>query len=318
MSKALSLHVGVNQVSSTVFNAPPLKRCEADATEMFELAKRAGFEPDWKSPTTGKPSLLLGTDASYDNVVKAVADAALALEPGGIFLFTFAGHGTSSFLDEGPEPNGPNETIVLTDHMLFDEVWRNHLWPLFNKPGMRAVTIADCCNAGGVFSDVDFLGLAHLFGMALKKVQTMAHQAMQGLGLPTFGFRPGSEYLVRQISDDERLKELNKNREFYERETAAPAVPKVISVRRLLLSACDAEDKALEGPKHGVFTQAILDALSLANIPPQLNLSTPPNRYDDLISVVKNLVSLRGFSQKPGLRFEGPDPSFAGERPFSP
>src|SRR6185369_15992203 len=121
MPKAISIHVGVNEVTSNVFHAPPLHHAEDDAMAMFDLAKKAGFEANWKSTKTGKSSLLLGPDATYSNVTKAVLDAANDLDPGSIFLFTFSGHGDASFLDHPAVPeDGKNETIVLTDHLLFD------------------------------------------------------------------------------------------------------------------------------------------------------------------------------------------------------
>lgn len=48
---------------------------------------------------------------------------------------------------------------MLADHLLFDIVWKNDLWPSF-PADTRAIVIADCYKAGGAFTEIDALKLS--------------------------------------------------------------------------------------------------------------------------------------------------------------
>jgi hypothetical protein len=145
MSRGVSVHVGVNEVDSSVFNTqalPPLKGCKNDAIKMCEMARARGF--------TGPPPFL-DDGAKFDVVVDAMLDAALKegerLEAGDIFLFTFSGHGTQRPDKNHDEPDDQDETLVLHDRVLIDDFLRNNIWSQF-RPGVRIVGVADCCHAG--------------------------------------------------------------------------------------------------------------------------------------------------------------------------
>ena len=310
MPRAISIHVGVNQVTSNVFTAPKLEHAEDDARAMFVLAQKAGFEANWRSAKTGKSSLLLGLDATYFNVTNAVLDAANDLDPGSIFLFTFSGHGDASFFDHPPavpeKPGEKNETIVLTDHMLFDEVWQNELRPKF-KENTRAVAVLDCCNAAGTLSSLFIL--LHNVGKHLERTAEL-------FGLRDSTPRAASP-VVKALAAEERKKELAANEEFYTTHTTAPANPLPINVKRILLSACGAKEKALEGPNNGLFTAALLEVWNHEAAAVPDGVFAFPDSYDKFMDAIKDKFGISD-EQHPQLTAEPSGPmGFTVEHPFS-
>ena len=82
--RGISVHIGVNVIDHDHYvDMTDLDFCEADAEAMNELAANQGFETH----------LLLGKQATRDNVTKAISDAADELKAGDILLVTYAGHG---------------------------------------------------------------------------------------------------------------------------------------------------------------------------------------------------------------------------------
>ena len=300
MAKGISINVGINQVKSSTFSAPPLNCCEADANAMFNLACApggAGFLPGWKSPLKNQGAPLLGDDATFKNVVDAIHAAAAALDPGDVFLFTFAGHGVQTILKPGEaEPDGVNETVVLVDHMILDSFWNSDLWPSF-KPGVRAVAIADCCHGKGVFTNLFMESLKQLFAQALKTLGFLSSADSSE------AVRNGKR--VREIDDAERRKELNTFKEFYDSQRAVPSPPKSIDVSRILLSACQANEDAVEDTSHGAFTQALLNVWNNGGF---------QGDYKKFIKDIRSTIT--GTDQHPDLAQEG-QPDFTSQRPFS-
>ena len=308
MPQAISLNVGINRVKSTVFSAEDLKRCEDDAESMFKIAAEAGFESAWRNPATDLPEPLLGDAATFDNVTRAIHKAADEFKKngGGVFLFTFAGHGTQKALKTGvAEPDGKDESIVLADHLLFDIVWKNDLWPAFGA-NVRAIVIADCCRAGGAFTGSD------AFSLLLAHAKDFITRAAE-----MFGFRrpePAvqSERIVRRLDPQEQEKELKAFKDFYDKQAAAPAPPQGILVSRVLLSACGAGEDAVELDAHGAFTQALLDVWNDGAFPAPNNEFT--DNYIGLMDAIKG--KFNDPNQHPQIRQEG-QPDFTNQRPFS-
>jgi Caspase domain len=306
MPQAISLNVGINRVKSTVFSAEDLKRCEDDARSMFKIAANAGFESAWRNPDTDLPEPLLGDAATFDNVVGAIHNAAEKLKKvgGGVFLFTFAGHGTQKTLETGvAEPDGNDESVVLADHLLFDIVWKNDLWPSFGA-NARAIVIADCCRAGGAFTALDALR------RSLARVKDFVMRVAETFGLR--GPEPAvqSERVVRRLAPQEQEKELDAFKDFYDKQAALP--PQGILVSRVLLSACGAREDAVELDHHGAFTQALLDVWNDGAFPgpkPEFN-----DNYIGFMDAIKS--KFNDPNQHPQIRQEG-QPDFTNQRPFS-
>jgi len=214
MAKGISLHVGVK--GSPAFpSAPILNGCENDAKEMHRIARCQNF--------TG-PEPILGGNAKYKRIVTEIENAAAELVKGDIFLFTFAGHGSGEPDSEPDEPDSQDETLVLFDHMLYDDVLGRCLWPKF-KCGVRVLMVADSCHSGSVST-----------------------------------LRSTGGLQAREISEDTRRQHVAAHRDCYKKmlsnlPAAAAADPIQASV--LLLAACRDDEEAGDGP-HGVFTEALI------------------------------------------------------------
>jgi len=310
MAKGISIHVGVNRPA--FFPQSELTHCEADADSMFEIAKAAGF-------TSTK---LVGDDATFDNVVQAIHEAAHDLDPAGTFLFTFAGHGIQEPGNlTATELDGNDESIVLADHFLFDNFWLSDLWPSFNKPGQRAIAVADCCHGGGVYLILHLLTAeltaSHLQSHLVHRVEA-ARSLKQTVGVLDLGksiresrtFFTQSDVLaqvaglvVRTIPHVVRQEELGSYKDFYAKQLVPQTSP--ITIERLFLSACEEGEDAVEGAKHGAFTQALLDVWRDGDF---------VGNYLDFMAEIQNKFGQT--TQHPKLTPD-PPPNFSSERPFT-
>ncbi len=316
MTIGITVNVGLNSVTSTVFSANPLQGCEKDAIAMFEIAKDRGFDMNLSKPP------LLGAGATHANVTKRVLDAAEVLKPGDLFFFSFAGHGTFEFIDftinednaDDPEDlaDRRDESIVLTDHYMTDNYWRKELWPQF-KEGVRVIAIADCCHSRTVLSlpqraqalgpELASAGLpgSRVEGVrapfratgSWEDVQPKVPSRESGLPPPRF----------RMITMEQGAKELEVFEEFYTRQNAAPA--KKINASRLFLSACEDDQKAADGEDNGAFTAALLKVWNNGNF---------EGNYNDLMEKVR--AQFLGTNQTPTLRQIG-NPDVSSEKPFT-
>lgn len=276
MTIGISVNVGLNTVTSNVFHAAPLEGCENDAAAMHDIAINNGFDPQLST-------LLVGPNATLDNVVNAVTAAAEKLESGDLFLFSFAGHGTFKIVPLSAEENDRHdESIVLADHLLIDNFWRNELWPKF-KSGVRAVAVADCCHSGTVLSSF----LPSTGSEARSRTKGHAYKMPR----------------LRELADTERKKELAAFPEVYDAQLAPPA--KVINCTRIFLSACLDNQKAADGPEHGAFTEVLLRVWDEGAF---------SGDYQQLIDQIKE--PFKNTRQTPDLKPFG-SPDFTTQRPFT-
>lgn len=85
MSNAISLHIGLNKIDSSVYGTDgALAGCHNDARAMQGIASSLGY----------KTTILLDDKATAGSVVKAISEAAKVLTGGDVFLLTYAGHGS--------------------------------------------------------------------------------------------------------------------------------------------------------------------------------------------------------------------------------
>src|SRR6266403_3644762 len=134
MATGFSLSVGINSYGPNFPNAAVLEGCENDASAMRDIAVTQNFE---------RCSLLRGAEATLDTVFTEVLYAADRLKDGDIFLFTFAGHGTQ--VPDRNQRDEPDETILLYDYMVIDDVLEASLLSQF-KSGVRVLMVADSCH----------------------------------------------------------------------------------------------------------------------------------------------------------------------------
>jgi metacaspase-1 len=139
MSRAVSIHIGVNDPQGQCAGQPRLRHSEATAWRMAELANRAGYD-----------SLLVlrGPEATCQAVDDALAGAARTLAAGDILFISFSGHGARvRDLDWDDEPDGWDEAWCLHDGILLDDKLAG-FWRLF-EPGVRILVVAENCFGGG-------------------------------------------------------------------------------------------------------------------------------------------------------------------------
>jgi hypothetical protein len=141
MSKALSVHIGLNEFDPAHYGDPgTLAGCENDARDMAALAKGEGFKP------IAPP--LLTAKATAANVVNAIKKAGAALKDGDTFFVTYAGHGAQVPDTNGDEADEMDETWCLYDRMLLDDELAA-LWSSFSE-GVRVIMLSDSCHSGSV------------------------------------------------------------------------------------------------------------------------------------------------------------------------
>jgi metacaspase-1 len=233
MATGLSLHVGVNVTQAVGIDAEPLEGCENDARTMLEISRSRGFIHLGDDPE--KP--VIGSDATYKNVLGKIHIAAKELNPGDIFLFTFAGHGTRQGDEDSTEEDFHDETLVLHDRLLIDNVLRRLLWPAF-KPGVRVIMVSDSCHSGGAaMSVVD------------SEIENSEDCPSNGNG-----------FRVRGISPGQAKSHMDSLKEFYAQlKRDLPATLPDVAAQVLLLAACEEHQRTRDGKDNGVFTKALLD-----------------------------------------------------------
>jgi uncharacterized caspase-like protein len=140
-TRAISVHIGVNSVDPAAYAgwSGELEGCENDAGTMREIAEVEGFTP----------RLILTADATSQNVLAAIQDAAQQLAAGDTFLLTYAGHGGQvPNLNDDEEDDRKDETWVLWDRMLLDDELREAF--LAFGEGVNIVVLSDSCHSGTV------------------------------------------------------------------------------------------------------------------------------------------------------------------------
>ncbi len=291
MAKGISLHVGINEVSPAFPNADVLVGCENDARAMHDVASDAGFY---------KHTVLLGPNATYARVEREVKAAAEDLEDGDIFLFTFAGHGSQEPDKSGDEPDLEDETLLLYDLMLIDDVLERDLWPRF-KPGVRILMVSDSCHSGTVNSfSGTFVGASESERVVVGDVAASVTAGVEVF--ESHVLRP------RTISEETRLAHLAAHREFYERVLNALPPDPFVGASVLLLAACGDSQTTPDGNPHGLFTKALLQVWGCGGF---------KGDYDAFIEAIGKELGGVQPPQTPLVTPSGrDDPVFRGQRPF--
>lgn len=291
MPKGISLHVGINSVRPAFPTAADLVGCEDDARAMYDLARVQHFS---------RRELLLGPNASYRRVEMEIRAASDELEAGDIFLFTFAGHGSGEADLDHEEPDNQDETILLFDRMLFDDVLERDLWVGF-EPGVRILMVADSCHSGTVSFVADAFTIARQTEHLL--LGDLEISATTGISLVGTDNPP-----LRTISKAASQQHLATYSNFYAKILGTllpPAFALPIKASVLLIAACQDDESTADGAPHGVFTQALLDVW---------NGGSFTGTYKDFITEISGKFS--GQNQHPALTFIGQS-DFSDQRPFS-
>lgn len=313
MAIGLSVNVGVNQVNAPGISVPALRGCENDARAMHKIAIDNHFISD-------EP--LINETATFDRVFDAILDASQRLESGDIFLFTFAGHGTRHGSEDINEIDSKDETLVLNDKIMIDNVLRRSLWPNF-KEGVRVIAIADSCFSGGVF-----LSLLGLTGSNFLSTRANAISALNVgnatsppglLSVPELIVEEAGEVVslgtgaIRAIPVGQNERHFEELPDFYRelrervlKDSLENGQAKPLQASFLFLSACSEDDPAADG-ENGAFTKALLEVWEEGGF---------QGSYDDFITRIKE--EFAGKAQRPGLVAAGKlTDAFRGQRPFT-
>ncbi len=135
-----SLHIGLNSVDPFVYFgwSGDLAGCENDAHCMATIADELGYQV----------SMLLTDEASVKRVLDAFHHIALLAAAGDTVLITYSGHGGQLPDKSGDESDGLDETWVLYDGMILDDLL-HQAYAAFRK-GVRIIVLSDSCHSGTV------------------------------------------------------------------------------------------------------------------------------------------------------------------------
>ncbi|KIZ15092.1 caspase family protein [Streptomyces natalensis] len=235
MATGLSLHVGLNSVDPAQYDGwdGRLVACENDARDLAELARGVGFEE----------TVVLTADGTTENITGELRKAAKRLEHGDIFLFTYSGHGGQVPNAEGGDEEADefDETLVFYDRQFLDD----ELYREFGRfaDGVRILALHDSCHSGT--------------GIEVREVLTP--EAMQ---------RQFQTSDPNRIEDTSRLMPVVKQAEIYERDkdffrniqrSLGAKSSRKGSTSALLISACQDNQLASDGPVNGLFTGTLLE-----------------------------------------------------------
>ena len=150
MPKGISIHVGLNTVSSSYYGSGvrDLYPCENDAVNYWEICREKGFS---------EQHLLLSKSATLANFESVFAGCISGLEEDDLLVFTFSGHGSRKKDLNGDEEDDWDETLCFYDGEFLDDQFQGY-YEMIPK-GARVLFIIDSCYSGTSFRDwiKDFL-----------------------------------------------------------------------------------------------------------------------------------------------------------------
>lgn len=281
--RCFSLHVGVNKVDETRYtgtNHSILCGCENDARAMADVAIANCFTV---------LDLLVSERATFGAVAAWLEYVVTDLDAGDAFLFTFSGHGaslvyTTLYPNGSEDPDAEDkhdEGFVLYDLVMKDNYLNTYLRRF--KPGVRVILVADCCHSRTI----------HSFGESSDK-----HDPPDDSNAPRC--RKNRRMKIEHASQTSaRQKDLYKLFDDYYSKLGR-GINRNIEADMVLLSACDDNQMAADGPDHGLFTKTMLEVLrSGANG----DGSPFTGSYERLVEAMKPKT---GNAQVPGAILLGP------------
>jgi metacaspase-1 len=242
MAKGIALTIGLNSVDPKQYGgwSGELNACEADATDVADIAKSKGF----------KTQILVTKAATRKNVIQAFGKAAGNLKASDIFLLFYSGHGGQVPDMNNDEDDFQDETWCLYDGELVDD---EIFWLLsrFAK-GVRIFSMSDSCHSGTVTKAAFYQG-------------TMAaRSAAVGPDQPRFKFMP----------PDVALRTYRQNQKFYDKILKDPKLTKAmdeVKASVLLVSGCQDNQFSSDGTFNSLFTANLLAVWNNGNFKKNYN-----------------------------------------------
>jgi len=231
MATGVALTIGLNSVDPNHYQgwSGPLNACEADAEDMAAIAKSCGFQ---------SIKTLLTHSATRDAVNKAIVDATESLEPGGLFMLSYSGHGGHLPDLDNDEADAEDETWCLYDGELVDDEIYAALSAF--SPGVRVLMFSDSCHSGTV-ARVAFLRDAS--------------------GSPVHRVASEDDVQIRAMPRSVAQRTYRANRDMYDPILRDPGLRKAIEkveASILLISGCQDNQYSMDGTFNGLFTGTLL------------------------------------------------------------
>lgn len=273
MYKGISINIGLNIVEPEMYprsQIKELKGCEEDAKFMSNLAKGSEFQT----------ILLLGSkgEAKIAQVKNSILNAKRDLDKDGILVITFSGHGSQ--ISDPLEPDGNFETWCLFDGVLRDfELFG--LLTEFEKT-QRILIVSDSCHSGTVVANtpsgfeallrVGVERFYNLFGLLGSNSANVTETRDNNSSSEQYKFLSSEnldnainkeDYINRQTENINTLKD--KLKKIKDETGIEKDYRDLCNASVLLISACQDWQKAEDGEKHGVFTQALVNVLKENN-----------------------------------------------------
>ncbi|HET8781049.1 MAG TPA: caspase family protein [Pyrinomonadaceae bacterium] len=303
MATGISIHVGVNATKAPGLNLQPLVGCENDAESMRRLARARNFV----AVDSGPDVPIIREKATFENVLGKLRIAAEKLVAGDILLFTFSGHGTRRGADDPLEADLKDETIVLHDKLLIDNVLRRGLWPTF-KAGVRVVMVSDSCHSGGIAMSLANNAASETVGSSGSSGSWRRGRRLGIVDGPPVG-QTGRvrSFQVRGVNAVQVQAHFELLKQFYKdlRENL-PATPPPVPANVLLLAACREHETTSDGLPNGVFTKALLDVWN----------TNGTKTYKQLMDQITQKLEQANVFNRPTIFSIGPSPGFANKEAF--
>jgi hypothetical protein len=278
MKRGLSLHIGVNRTDPNRFDSmktTQLHGCVNDAVAMCDVASRNGFQV---------LALLANEFATLGLIEAHMRFAADLLGEGDTFMMTFSGHGAQlPSVDRGDGMY--DEGIVLYDLTMKDN-YINVLLRRF-KPGCRVILVADSCYSATIYKIGGKKGLPREPDAEIERAYREHHG-------PRMLF---AREATRHWQHNRKRYEHLDNRFAIEYKRLSSDMSTDISADVVVLAACQENELAIDGERHGAFTEAMLCLLG----PSGKNF---PGTYTDLTHEIHfNIIN----QQRPSVALLGPN-----------
>lgn len=217
MAQGLSLHIGVNFIDAKHYGSDgALKGCVNDAKAMHDLAAGQGF----------KGQIFLNEQATRENAIRSINQAAATLKSGDILFVSYSGHGSRIPDVNKDEDDGMDECWCLYDGMLIDDELST-FWSRFAS-GVRVLVVSDSCHSGTITKPSE---------------QVITYSQSTPRFLPV-------EIMQQAWKDNESF--------YADLKKALPRATVDIKASVRLLSGCQDNQYSYDGSQNGAFTTQLL------------------------------------------------------------
>ncbi len=229
MATGLALAIGLNSVDPEHYDgwSGELNACEADAEDMANIGTSQNF----------KVTTLLTKEATRENVIDNIRNAAKTLISGDIFMLSYSGHGGQLPDLNDDEPDGQDETWCLYDGELVDD----EIYALLGEfaQGVRILVLSDSCHSGTVVKEALYRGKINIRNSNIDAT--------------------GVKY--RYMPSIVALRTYRANRDFYDKILAKKELKnsdEKVEASVLLISGCQDNQVSADGEFNGLFTSQLM------------------------------------------------------------